>query len=86
MHHSLVMAFTPIPSARIRHLGALAFHGLTTQSPRDVWVTILRTIRKPVEDVLRLRVVRCLADTLDEGLEWHEIESIKCRCIRWPGR
>lgn len=42
-----------------------------------MWVTILRTIRKPVEDVLRLRVVRCQADTLDEGLEWHEIESIK---------
>jgi len=71
------MAVTRIPSARISHLSALAFHGLTTQSPRDVWVTIPRTVRRPVEDVLRLRVVRCQADTLDEGLEWHEIEGTK---------
>lgn len=71
------MAATRVNSARISHLSALAFHGLTTQNPREVWVTIPRTVRKPETDALPLRVVRCQTDMLDEGLEWHEIEAAK---------
>ena len=76
-HHSLVMAVTRIPSARISHFSALAFHGLTTQNPREVWLTLPRTVRVPEEAALPLRVVRCQADALDEGLEWHGIEGAK---------
>lgn len=76
-HHSLVMAVTRIPSARISHLSALAFHGLTTQNPREVWLTLPRTVRVPEEAALPLRVVRCQVDALDEGLEWHGIEGAK---------
>ena len=76
-NHSLVMAITRIPSARISHLSALAFHGLTTQNPREVWLTLPRTVRVPEESELPLRVVRCQPDALDEGLEWHEIEGAK---------
>lgn len=74
-HHSLVVAVTRIPSSRISHLSALAFHGLTTQSPREVWITIPRTLREPVS--IPVRVVRCQADALDEGLEWHEMEGAR---------
>lgn len=76
-HHSLVVAATRVNGARISHLSALAFHGLTTQNPREVWLTIQRTMRKPDTDALRLRVVRCQADMLDDGAEWHEIEGAR---------
>lgn len=35
-HQSLVVAATRVDGGRISHLGALAFHGLTTQTPREV--------------------------------------------------
>lgn len=76
-HHSLVVAATRVEGARISHLSALAFHGLTTQNPREVWLTIPRTMRKPETDALPLRVVRCQADMLDDGAEWHEIEGAR---------
>ncbi len=74
-HHSLVVAATRVEGARISHLSALAFHGLTTQNPREVWITIPRTMRKPDTDALPLRVVRCQADMVDDGAEWHELEG-----------
>ncbi len=76
-HHSLVVAATRVEGARISHLSALAFHGLTTQNPREVWITIPRTMRKPETDAVPLRVVRCQADMLDDGTEWHEIEGAR---------
>jgi predicted transcriptional regulator of viral defense system len=76
-HHSLVVAATRVEGARISHLSALAFHGLTTQNPREVWITIPRTMRKPETGDLPLRVVRCQADMLDEGTEWHELEGAR---------
>ena len=76
-HHSLVVAATRVEGARISHLSALAFHGLTTQNPREVWLTIPRTMRKPETDAVPLRVVRCQADMLDDGTEWHEIEGAR---------
>jgi predicted transcriptional regulator of viral defense system len=74
-HHSLVVAATRVDGARISHLSALAFHGLTTQNPREVWITIPRTMRKPETDALPLRVVRCQSDILEDGAEWHELEG-----------
>jgi len=76
-HHSLVVAATRVDGARISHLSVLAFHGLTTQNPREVWITIPRTMRKPDTDALHLRVVRCQADMLDDGTEWHDIEGTR---------
>jgi len=76
-HHSLVVAATRVDGARISHLSALAFHGLTTQNPRELWITIPRTMRKPETDAVPLRVVRCQADMLEDGTEWHEIEAAR---------
>lgn len=76
-HRSLVVAATRVHSARISHLSALAFHGLTTQNPREVCLAIPRTVRKPETDALPLRVVRCQTEMLDEGMEWHEVEAAK---------
>lgn len=76
-YHSLVVAATRADGARISHLSALAFHGLTTQNPREVWITIPRTMRKPDTDAIPLRVVRCQANMLDDGTEWHEIEGAR---------
>ncbi len=76
-HHSLVLAVTRVSGARISHLSALAFHQLTTQNPREVWITISRTARSPEVDVVPLRVIRCPKPQLDLGLEWHEVEGVR---------
>jgi predicted transcriptional regulator of viral defense system len=57
-------------------LSALAFHGLTTQAPFEVWIAIDNKARAPRLDYPPMRIVRFSGAALTEGVEVHEIEGI----------
>ncbi len=76
-HHSLVEVSTRIPHAIISLLSALQFHGIGTQSPREVWITLNVRARKPRLQYPPLRIMRASGQALVEGIEYHEIEGRK---------
>ena len=67
------------PKAQVCLLSALAFHGLTTQAPFEVWIAIDNKARAPRIDHPPLRIVRFSGAALSEGVEVHPIEGIDVR-------
>lgn len=61
------------PDARLCLLSALQIHGLTTQSPFEVWIAIANKDRMPRLEWPPLRVVRFSGEALDAGLVTHPI-------------
>jgi len=78
-HHSLVEVARRVPHGVICLLSALAFHGLTSQFARAVWIAIDPKARMPRQAGVGLRVVRFSGPALTEGVESHEIEGTTVR-------
>ena len=57
-HHTLAEVAKRVPDGVICLLSALRFHGLTTQSPHQVWITIPHKAWHPRLDNVGLRVMR----------------------------
>ena len=74
-HHSLVEAAARVPKGVVCLLSALRFHGLTTQAPFEVWLTIPVKAWTPKVDAPPIRIVRASGLALTEGIEWHRIEG-----------
>lgn len=77
--HSLALVAKRVPSCVFCLLTALRFHGLTTQSPADLWIALPEKARKPQFDYPRLRVARFSGKALTEGVETHRIEGVDVR-------
>jgi predicted transcriptional regulator of viral defense system len=77
--HSLVQVAKRVPAAVFCLLTALRFHGLTTQSPAEVWIALPEKARKPRLDYPRLRVARFSGEALTEGIEAHRREGVEVR-------
>jgi len=75
-HHSLAQAAKRIPAGVICLLSALVFHGLTTQTPHQVWIALAPKARKPVEGYPPLKIVRFSDRALRAGVEKHTIEKV----------
>jgi len=75
-HHSLAEATKRVPHGVVCLLSALRFHGLTTQTPRAVWLAIDEKARVPKPGALRLRIVRVSRKTLLRGVQEHSIEGV----------
>ena len=74
--HSLVQVAKRVPEAVFCLLTALRFHGLTTQSPADVWIALSEKARRPRLDYPRLRVARFSGAALTQGIEQHRVEGV----------
>lgn len=74
-HHGLVVAARAVPRGVICLVSALAFHGIGTQLPAEVWIAIERRARQPSVQNPPLRVVRMSGAAFTEGIETHEIEG-----------
>lgn len=74
-HHSLVEVSVSIPHAVVSLLSALQFHGIGTQSPHQVWITLDVRARKPRLTYPPLRIVRASGTALTAGIESHQIEG-----------
>ena len=77
--HALAQVAKRVPSGVICLLTALRFHGLTTQSPAEVWIALPEKARKPQLDYPRLRVTRFSGPALSDGIEIHRIEGVEVR-------
>lgn len=74
--HSLAEAATRVPKGVICLTSALAFHGLTDQLPRKVWIAIGVSDWAPEPSSPPLRIVRMTNALLGDGVETHMIESV----------
>jgi predicted transcriptional regulator of viral defense system len=79
VHHSLAQVARRVPGGVFCLLTALRFHGLTTQSPAEVWVALAEKARRPRLDSPRLRVARFSGPALTEGIEIHQAEGVPLR-------
>lgn len=77
--HSLAQVAKRVPAGVICLLSALRFHGLTTQSPAEVWIALPEKARRPKLDSPRLRVARFSGAALSEGIETHRVEGVEVR-------
>jgi predicted transcriptional regulator of viral defense system len=78
-HHSLAEACKRVPDGVVCLLSALRFHGLTTQSPFEIWMAIDVKARKPKVETPHLRVVRFSGKALVYGVEEHQVEGVPVR-------
>jgi predicted transcriptional regulator of viral defense system len=75
-NHSLAEAAKRVPKGVICLVSALAFHGITDQMPRRVWIAIGPKEWKPQIDYPPLRIVRFADKFLRDGVETHDIEGV----------
>lgn len=78
-HHTLAEACKRVPHGVVCLLSALGFHGLTTQSPAEVWLAIGNKTWRPRVDYPKLRFIRFSARVLEVGVEEHIIEGVRVR-------
>ena len=76
MGHSLAEAAKRLPKGIVCLVSALAFHGLTDQLPKKVWLAIGKKDWAPRSDGMPIRVVRFTESLLAESVETHMIESV----------
>lgn len=75
-NHSLAEAARQVPHGIICLLSALRFHGVTTQSPFEVWIAIANKARAPSNKGTPLRIVRFSGEALRAGVETHVIDNV----------
>jgi predicted transcriptional regulator of viral defense system len=68
-----------IPRGVICLISALAFHGLTTEVPHDVYIALPRGSEEPRLGYPPIRVFKFSGQAFTEGIESHEIDSIRIR-------
>ena len=78
-NRSIAEAGKRVPSGVICLLSALRFHGLTTQSPHEIWMAIDHKARSPKEPAIPIRIVRFSGKALTSGIEQHKIEGVSIR-------
>ena len=78
-HQSLLEVAKQVPEGVICLLSALAFHGIGTQLPHQVWIAIGSKARYPVIPQVATRVVRFSELALQHGVEQHSIDGVKLR-------
>ena len=78
-HWSLREVAVRSPGAVICLLSALAFHGVTTQQPHEVWIALEGTAWAPRIGHLRLRILRFSSKVFGLGVETHLVEGVPIR-------
>jgi len=74
--HDLAEAARLVPNGVVSLISALGHHGLTTQLPNSVWMTIPHKARTPKVQGLRLEIVRATGDVLTAGVEQIRVEGV----------
>lgn len=73
---ALAEAAKRVPRGVIAMVSALAFHGLTDQVPRKIWVAIRTTDWAPVPSYPPIRTVEFRDKYMQQGIEQHRISGI----------
>ena len=75
-HHSLAQAAKRVPKGVVCLVSALAFHGLTDQMPKRVWIAIGQKDWPPSSEGLRMQIVRFSNKHLTTSVETQTIEGV----------
>lgn len=78
-NHSLAEAAKRVPKGVVCLVSALAFHELTDQLPRSVWLAIGKNDWSPQGDETALRIVRFTDTLLTEDVETTSIEGVSVK-------
>jgi predicted transcriptional regulator of viral defense system len=76
MAQALAEAAKKVPKGVIAMVSALAFHGLTNQMPRKIWVAISTKDWAPVSSYPPLRIIEFKDKYLQQGVEHHRISGV----------
>ncbi|QDL93297.1 transcriptional regulator [Paroceanicella profunda] len=76
VHHSLAETAKRIPKGVVCLVSALAFHGLTDQLPRQVWLAVGQKDWSPKPEGTPIRLVRFTNRLLTEGVETRPVEGV----------
>ena len=71
----LVLTARQVPKGVVCLLSALAFHGLGTQQPRQVWIAVPRGTKAPRVHQPPLRVVTFDGSAYSGGIESHDLDG-----------
>lgn len=75
--HDLAEATRLVPNGVISLISALRHHGLTTQLPHAVWMTIPHKARTPKVQGIRLEIIRATGNVLTAGVERVPVEGVE---------
>jgi len=78
-HGVLAEVARRVPKGVVCLLSALRFHGLTTQTPFEVWLAIDNKAIAPKLDYPALRIVRFSGAALTAGVEEHLVDDVIIR-------
>lgn len=78
-HQSLLEVAKQVPGGVICLLSALAFHGIGTQLPHQVWIAIGSKARHPKVSQVAIHLVRFSKEALRHGVERHQIGGVDLR-------
>jgi predicted transcriptional regulator of viral defense system len=76
-NQALAEASKRLPKGTIAMVSAFAFHGLTDQMPRTVWMAIGGSDWAPASTYPPIRIVRFSRRYLAQGIEHYEIAGVK---------
>lgn len=76
-NQSLAEAAMRVPRGVVALVSALAFHGLTDQMPRRIWMAIGPSDWAPVQSYPPIRLVRFSDIYLRQGVEHHAIAGVQ---------
>src|SRR3546814_20618248 len=85
-NHSLAGAAKRFPKGVICLVSELAFHGLTDQLPKKVWMATGRNAWTPKPSDMPIRVLRFSDDLLADRVETHVIEGVSVKVRRGEDR
>lgn len=74
--HTLAEAAKRVPKGVVCLVSALAYHGLTDQLPRKVWLAIGSKDWAPKSDQPPIRIVRFTEALLTDSVQTHTIEGV----------
>jgi predicted transcriptional regulator of viral defense system len=77
--HDLAEAAKRVPKGVVCLTSALAYHGLTDQHPRRVWMAIGLSDWTPAVERPALHIVRMSRNLLSEDVERHAIEGVEVK-------
>lgn len=75
-NHSLAEAAKRVPKGVVCLVSALAFHGLTDQLPRQIWLAIGQKDWAPKSDGTPIHIVRFTENLLNDSVETHVFEGV----------
>jgi len=75
-NHSLATVAKRVPKGVVCLVSALAFHGLTDQLPKKVWLAVRQKDWTPKPDGTPIRIVRFTDALLTEAVEIHIVEGV----------